>query len=243
MGEEGRVFTESAALYDAIFGERHDAVANAERLRALIGQHARTRDATLLDVACGTGAYLVPFRRHYAVEGVDLDAAMLAVARRKLPGVQLHEADMVDFALGRQFGTVVCLGSSIGYARTLPGLRRTVANLARHAVDGGVVLVEPWFTPEVWEPGRLSADLLDRPDLKIARVLVSSANATVSILDIHYLVATPNGVERFEERHEMGLFTHDEYLAAFRGAGLDVVHDTGGPLGRGLYLGVRREGW
>lgn len=233
------MFTESSAIYDAINHARHDYVAEAEWLSALIGH--RAHDATLLDVACGTGAYLVPFRRHYAVEGVDLDAGMLAIARRKLPDVRFRLADMAEFDLGRRFGVVVCLGSSIGYAKTLPGLRRTVANLAWHAVDGGVVLVEPWFTPAIWEPGRISADLFDRPDLKVARVLVSAAKEAVSILDIHYLVATPKGVERFEERHEMGLFAHEEYLAAFRDAGLEVVHDPGGPLGRGLYLGVMRR--
>lgn len=234
------MFTGSAAIYDAINADRLDYVAAADRLRALIGRHAGAHDATLLDVACGTGAYLVHFREQYAVEGVDLDAGMLAVARQKLPDVPLHEADMADFDLGRRFGVVVCLGSSIGYARTLPVLRQTVANLARHAVDGGVVLVEPWFTPKVWEPGRLSADLTDRPDLKIARVLVSAVGDGVSLLDIHYLVATPGGVERFVERHEMGLFARDEYVAAFRDAGLDVVHESTGPLGRGLYVGVLR---
>lgn len=235
------MFTESADIYDAITAERHDYPAETARLRALIERHALTREATLLDVACGTGAYLVHFREYYAVEGVDLEPAMLAVARRKLPDVRLHEADMADFDLGRRFGVVVCLGSSIGYARTLPGLRRTIANLARHTIDGGVVLIEPWLNPKVWEPGRLSADLTDRPDLKVARVLVSAADENVSILDIHYLVATPGGVERFVERHEMGLFTHAEHLGAFAAAGLAVVHDPGGPLGRGLYIGVKPE--
>jgi hypothetical protein len=122
-------------------------------------------------------------------------------------------------------------------------LRQAMHSMARHVVASGVVIVEPWFSPEVWEDGRLTADLTDQPTLKVARVLVSGVDETgkISILDIHHLVATPQGVESFVERHEMGLFTHAEYVTAFEDAGLVVRHDPIGLIGRGLYIGVRRE--
>jgi hypothetical protein len=52
-------------------------------------------------------------------------------------------------------------------------------------------------------------------------------------------VAFPNRIEHFVERLEMGLFTHDEYLDAFRQAELETNYDPEGLMGRGLYIGTR----
>lgn len=60
-----------------------------------------------------------------------------------------------------------------------------------------------------------------------------------SVFRLHYLVGTPDGVEYMTELNEFGLFTHAEYLAAFRKAGLKVTYDCKGLIGRGLYIGVR----
>jgi SAM-dependent methyltransferase len=233
------MFTKSAAIYDAIHAARFDAAAAANAVHTLIQAHKQTTGNALLDVACGTGAHLLHLHSHYAVEGLDLDPGMLAVARHKLPDVPLHQADLVDFDLNRRFDAVLCLGSSIGYVETVDRLWQAVGTLAHHTVPGGVVIVEPWFGPEVWEQGRLTADLVDQPMLKIARILVSGLDGRVSTLDSHYLVARPEGVAQFTEHHRLGLFTHEEYVTAFRAANLHVTHDPHGLLGRGLYIGVR----
>ena len=56
-----------------------------------------------------------------------------------------------------------------------------------------------------------------------------------------YLVGTPERVEHFTERHDLGLFTREEQLAAFRAAGLEVEHDVEGLMGRGLYIARRNS--
>lgn len=164
---------------------------------------------------------------------------MLAIARERCPDITFHHADVVDFDLGRQFDVVVCLFSSIGYVKTVERMRRAVRNMSRHLVPGGVLLVEPWLTPEVYETGSPYATFVDQPELKIARMNVAAEEDGVAILDFHYLVATSDGIEYFTERHEAGLFTHEEYLDAFRDAGLDVTHDPEGLIERGMYIGCR----
>lgn len=203
-------------------------------------QARRPGARTLLDVACGTGAHLEHLAGRYAVEGLDLDAAMLAVARERLPDVPFHEADMAEFDLGRRFDAVVSLFSSIGYARTPERLNAAVAAMARHLEPGGVLVVEPWFTRDQWQaPSGPYSVFVDEPELKVARVSVSPPAAETVVLEMHHVVGTPEEVESFVEVHELGMFSHDQYLDAFRAAGLEVEHDPEGLIGRGLYFGTR----
>jgi SAM-dependent methyltransferase len=232
----GAVFDKSQRFYDAIYSWK-DYPAEVERLLTIIRERA-PRAGSLLDVACGTGKHLELLRGRLRVEGADVDPAMLSIARERLgDDVPLHLGDMVALDLGRTFDVVTCLFSSIGYVRTREGLGRAVATMARHAAPHGLVIVEPWFLPEAWSAGHVHAIFVDEDDLKVARMTVSEPLAEQVTVRFHYLVATPNGVEDFTEDHVMGMFGHEDYLAAFRAAGLTVDHDPEGLMGRGMYVG------
>lgn len=234
------MFTKSAEYYDALYAVvGKDYAQEAERLHKFIQIHKLAAGNTLLDVGCGTGAHLPYLRPFYLLEGLDLDAEILAVAQQKFPDLAFHQGDMVDFKVGRAFAVVTCLFSSIGYVKTLPRLQQAIQNLAAHTLPGGVVIIEPWFSPGVLRPGFLHALLVDQPELKVARISRNEIEGNVSILNFHYLIATPAGVEYTTERHELGLFTHEEYVAAFAASGLTVVHDREGLDGRGLYIGIK----
>lgn len=139
----------------------------------------------MLDVACGTGLHLAYLKDQYTVEGLDLDPNMLKIARRRCPGVPFHQGDLVDFDLGRTFDVVLCLFSSIGYAKTLARMQQAVQTMARRLRPGGLLVVEPWLTPDVFETGLIDARFIDEPDLKIARMNTVVAEGRLTIVDFH----------------------------------------------------------
>lgn len=233
------MFTKSARFYDALYHFK-DYGAAAGQLHAFIQQH-KPDAKTLLDVACGTGKHLEQLRKYYRVEGFDINPEMLDVARGRCPDVPLHLGDMVDFKLERSFDVLACLFSSIGYVKTVENLERAVASMARHLQPGGLLFVEPWFSPETYWIGRITANFVDEPELKIAWMYTSEIEGRLSIFKINYLVGTTQGIEHFTERHEMGLFSHQEYTRAFEKAGLNVSHDPQGLFGRGMYIGMINE--
>lgn len=231
-------YTHSARFYDFLYRGK-DYAGETRVLIDLVQAHSRRTPQTLLDVACGTGAHLVFLRQHFTCAGLDAEPGLLEVARQKLPQVPLFTGDMRDFDLGQTFDAVTCLFSAIGYMETDADLRRAFAAMARHVAPGGLLIVEPWFSPGQFVNGHIHAMLVEEPDLKIARMSVSRVEGRLSILDMHHLVATPDGVEHFSEQHRMGLFTHEDYLEAVAAAGLESVYNEQGLTGRGLYLGIK----
>ncbi len=227
------MYTRSAIYYDAIYSFKNYKE-EAEKLDKLIQQHKRSSGKSLLDVACGTGEHITFLKEHYQVEGLDINPRMLRIARQKNPDTNFHRGEMLTFDLKRQFDAIVCLFSSIGYARTRARLRKAVKNMARHLKPGGVLIVEPWLTPETFTEGTLHANFVDRATLKIARMNVSRVKNGVSVLDLHYLIGTPQGIEYFREPQELGLFSHEEYKGAFQSCELEVTFYPEGFTGRGL---------
>jgi SAM-dependent methyltransferase len=225
----------SAELYDAIYSFK-DYPEEAEKVRSLIRERA-PRARTLLDVACGTGAHLQYLTDDLSVEGLDLDENLLAIARRRNPGIHFHQADMVDFDLGHSFDVVTNLFSSIGYVETEERLHKSVATMRRHLAPGGLLLIEPWFKPEEWDPTFIGSRVIDDPDLKVARFNTSERVDGRTVMEFHYLIATHDGIEHFTETHSLGLWTHEQYVAAMEAAGLEVDYDEEGLSGRGMYVG------
>lgn len=144
---------------------------------------------------------------------------------------------MVELELARTFDVVTCLFSSVAYAGTKERLDAAIAAMARHVAAGGILIVEPWFTPEQYWEGHLSVNHAHDGNRAITWMYVQEREGTLSRMRIHYLVGSPEGVDHWVESHEAGLFTHEQYVDAFRAAGLRVDFQEGGVSGRGAYIG------
>jgi SAM-dependent methyltransferase len=245
MGEQA-MFREHADLYDRIYHWK-DYAAEAARVRGLLRAAGIPDGARLVEAACGTGAHLVHLAKWYDAEGFDLNPAMTEIARRKVPSARFFAADMTDFALDRPADALVCLFSSFGYVR--PERRAASAACFFRALrPGGVALVEAWLLREEIQPGHLGVGEWDGakaepPEaMRLVRAATHVVEGDLSILDFHWLVMTPAGVEHFTDRHELWIATGDALAAPFRAAGFDMTWLHPGPItGRGLLL-LRRPG-
>jgi len=233
------MFSESAVLYDSVYSKMKNYENEAAQVRAWINR-LRPSGRTMLDVACGTGEHSKYLKVHFEIDGMDLNPEFLKIAQSKNPDGFYKVADMVDFDMGKKYDVLICLFSSIGYVGTQEKLKKTIRCFAKHLCDDGVMLVEPWLTPESWSPGKLHMMTVSEDELKVCRMNISETkDGGVSFFRFHYLVGTPTGVSHFTEDHTLGLFTINDMKQAFAEAGLSVQYDEQGIFGRGLYIAER----
>ncbi|RST16701.1 trans-aconitate 2-methyltransferase [Streptomyces sp. CFMR 7] len=236
---------DSAELYDLLHSARgKDFEGEAAAVAALVGDR-KPDAASLLDIACGTGAHLARFAARFPhVEGVELSEPMLDLARARLPGVPLTLGDMRDFDLGRRFDAAVCLFGSLGYVDSADELDAALRSFARHLNPGGVLVVEPWWAPDTFTPGHVSADVVEADGTRVARVShasLATPAGDASLMRVHYVVAHPDhGIRHFAEDHVCRLFDSARYEAAFTAAGLAFERVESPVSARGFLVGVRK---
>lgn len=208
----------------------------AVRLAELIRGHC-PHARNVLDVACGNGEHARLLSRHFKVDGMDLQPEFVDLARKTAAGGRFEVADMTDFDLGRQYDVVMCLGSSFAAVGTVENLGIAMKSFRRHLAEKGLVIVERWFAPSQWTPGRVSAVKVETEDVHICRMSHSDQVGTLSVLTFEYLIGTKAGIVRQTERHELGLFTDEQVKDACLAAGITVEAVADPVFRRGLYVG------
>lgn len=231
------MFSESAHLYDAIYRAFKDYAAEATAISTLV-RTAHPSARTILDVGCGTGEHALHLRNShgFAVDGLDRDPNLLAVAREKLPDARFFEADMATFEVGHRYDIVMCLFSSIGYLQTLERVTSALRCFRGHLADDGVIIVEPWFAPGVLREGPGATRRADAGGMSVERTSHTTVEGRLSTLVFNYRFEDASGVNVARELHQLGLFTEAEMMASFREAGLAATYDSSGLTGRGLYV-------
>ncbi|MFO0416649.1 MAG: class I SAM-dependent methyltransferase [Pseudomonadota bacterium] len=229
------MFAKTAEFYDLVYSFK-DYEAEAAKIRDLI--HAKHPSAkAILDVACGTGEHARFLAANFSIDGIDLQPEFVEAAQRKVSGGEFTTGDMRNFELKKKYDVVQCLFSSIGYLTSGEDVISALRSFRSHLKPGGIVVVEPWFTPDVYQAGGLHmAPPIDQPDLKIVRMNVSEIDGNLSRLRFNYLVGRKEGIELIKEDHCLALYSVAEMLSFFDQANLKAEYDPEGIFGRGLYV-------
>jgi SAM-dependent methyltransferase len=230
-------YEHSAHLYDLMY-VRRDYTTTAEEIHAIVEETVPGAE-DVLDVGCGTGRHLEVLGNWYRGEGLDINPAMLEQTHTRCPQIPLHENDMRTFELDRTYDVVTCLFSAIGHVETAEAMRRSIERMAAHLRSPGLLIVEPWFTPENFWDGHLAANFQIETETKLAWMYRQYREDLMAVLDIHYLVGGEGQPEHIRERQDIGLFTPQEMEGAFAAVDMEARYRESDVWNRGLYVARR----
>jgi SAM-dependent methyltransferase len=201
----------------------------------LIRQYAMRDVHTLLNLGCGGGKNIYNLRKHFVVTGVDISKPMLDLAQRLNPQCRFILGDMRDCILGEEFDAVL-IDDAILYMANRHDLARVFRNAYRHMKPGGVMIVMPDYTKEIFRQ--------NWTQVSYANSKYKPANVEVVFIENEYdpdpsdetcedtiiYLIRENGVLTIESDHSVvGLFSLDVWRA--------ILHETGFEVHEEVYCG------
>ena len=145
--KENQTIYDDAEFYDLI----HGGSAAPETL-AFYEDKIAVYGAPVLELACGSGAYVVPLtEKGVGIVGVDIsDEMMMAKAKAKARNVSVdvRKGDMRDFELNQKFPLILLLGNSFQHLLTYSDIERCFSAVRKHLTPNGRFIVEV-FNPSL----------------------------------------------------------------------------------------------
>jgi SAM-dependent methyltransferase len=187
-----------------------------------------TGDArTLLELGSGGGNNASHLKARFDCTLTDISPEMLALSRTLNPECEHLEGDMRTLRLGRLFD-VVFIHDAISYLTTEEDVRAAIETAAVHARPGGVVILTPDATTEIFKPNTDHGGH-DGEDGRSLRYLEWTHAATGSTYDVDYLIIARgpgDEVRVVHDRHVLGVFPRATWERLVSEVGLELVDTT-----------------
>jgi ubiquinone/menaquinone biosynthesis C-methylase UbiE len=154
----------AAQWYDTLLGKEKKDIEFYKKI-------VLTSKGKVLELACGTGRLLVPYRNMGAdIEGLDISSEMLAICREKLKQhnltASLYEQDLTRFKTDKQYAAIFIAGGSFQLIDNFEKAMTSLQLIYHHLQSDGFFVLDlfsPWFqfkanTEGQWQLGRTASN-------------------------------------------------------------------------------------
>jgi SAM-dependent methyltransferase len=173
-------------------------------------RHLPKRKQRVLELCCGTARAAIPLAQAgHAVTGVDIDADLLAIAKRKRDSVgladkqlKLVKSDVLTLRLAERFDLAFLIFNTLLNFTTLAEQDRLLENVARHLKPGGRFWIDIFYpdlsilgTPhhEHFDSATFYVPSLDRSVHRVSEIRRSDERPQLQHVTFHYAWADDRG--------------------------------------------------
>lgn len=199
------LYKKLAKYYDLIYQDKlYDK--ETRFVQVLIKKYGIT-GKRVLDVGCGTGRHAAILnKKGFDVVGVDLNKEMLNIAKKKNKRIKFLQGNMRTFNLKEEFDIILCLFSTIHYARNYEEIRKTLKNFYKHLRKGGILIFDMGMTEEIWAGSRSQVVKKSAKSVELVRFSVSRRENNFAILGMAYVLYKNKKFYFESEEHKLGIF-------------------------------------
>jgi SAM-dependent methyltransferase len=192
----------------------------------LVEKNVDGHATTLLELGSGGGNNASHLKKRFTCTLTDLSADMLAVSRELNPECEHIEGDMRSLRLGSTFDAVL-VHDAVSYMTTEDDLRATIETVMAHLRPGGVAILEPDTTRDMFEP-ITSHGGHDGEDGRSLRYLewkydTDAEDSTYEVDYVLVLKEREQPVRIVHDHHICGLFPESTWHRLITEAGLELV--------------------
>jgi SAM-dependent methyltransferase len=218
-----KLYTELADWW-AILSSPEDYAEEAQFYRQVLVSTCNFHPRTMLELGSGGGNNASHLKKHFEITCIDLSPRMLAVSQKLNPECEHFQGDMRDIRLGRTFDTVF-IHDAIDYMTAESDLRMALETAYIHSGQGGVALFAPDYTRETFKPSTSHGghDAGDRGLRYLDWTWDPKPEDTVYMSTMVYLLREGSETVRSVlDKHEFGLFSHDDWLRLISDVGFQA---------------------
>jgi SAM-dependent methyltransferase len=207
-----------------------DYAEEAEFVTRVADEEARGKVQTLLELGSGGGNNASHLKHHFECTLTDISPEMLALSKTLNPECEHVLGDMRTLRLGSTFD-VVFIHDAVSYMTAEDDLRAAVETAAAHMRPGGVLVMTPDATREIFSAGTEHGGH-DGEDGRSLRYLQwthepDPVDASTYVVDYAVILREPGGQIRIvSDQHTLGLFPETTWRRLVAEAELELVEPT-----------------
>ena len=220
------------AEYSAYYDMLNKGKTYAAEADFAIGQVLKHKQGAknLLELGSGTGGHAAQWcKLGFSVTGIERSTAMCEQARAKqITGLQIVEADIMDFNLDKSFDAALAMFHVISYLRTNQDVLQSFERVHTHLTPGGIFFFDAWYSPAVlWQKPETRTRNWEDEQTLVTRRATAQVYDQEDVVNVHFEIEVSNKITgwqyQFAENHPMRHFSIPAMALLAKSAGFELL--------------------